>query len=71
VISKRSLALDVRGDHEAGGYVSDADQRVVESHLAHLRRKLNDSAGDPRFIETVRGVGYRLAAARPTGVAPS
>lgn len=63
VISKGSLALDLRGD--ADGYVSDADQRVVESHIAHLRRKLNDPVGSPRFIETVRGVGYRLTAARP------
>ena len=62
VISKSSLALDVRGSQHTGGYVSESDERVVESHLAHLRRKLNDSASSPRFIETVRGVGYRLAA---------
>jgi DNA-binding response OmpR family regulator len=62
VISKSSLALDVHGDHEAGGYVSPSDQRVVESHVAHLRRKLRDPVDAPRFIETVRGVGYRLTA---------
>lgn len=70
VISKCSLALDVRGDNATGGYVSDADQRVVESHLAHLRRKLNDPVGAPRFIETVRGVGYRLTAVQTPGLAP-
>ncbi len=68
VISKTSLALDVRDD-AAGGYVSDADQRVVESHLAHLRRKLNDPVSAPRFIETVRGVGYRLTAVQIPGLA--
>jgi two-component system response regulator AdeR len=38
---------------------SAAMDRVVDAHLANLRRKLADAgAGDP--IETVRGLGYRL-----------
>jgi DNA-binding response OmpR family regulator len=62
VISKNTLALDMRGDDAgASGYVSESDRRAVEVHLANLRRKLNDSVSAPRFIETVRGVGYRLA----------
>jgi DNA-binding response OmpR family regulator len=62
VISKNTLALDMRGDESAGGgYVSESDRRAVEVHLANLRRKLSDSVSAPRFIETVRGVGYRLA----------
>jgi DNA-binding response OmpR family regulator len=61
VISKNSLALDMRGDDNGGGYVSESDRRAVEVHLANLRRKLSDSVLAPRFIETVRGVGYRLA----------
>ncbi|MBF6606324.1 MAG: response regulator transcription factor [Chloroflexi bacterium] len=36
------------------------DEHVVDVHLANLRRKLGDDAVTPRFIETVRGVGYRL-----------
>ena len=64
VISKDSLALELRGDYATTGYVSDSDRRAVEVHMANLRRKLNDPVGSPRFIETVRGVGYRLADAR-------
>ncbi len=36
------------------------DEHVVDVHLANLRRKLGDDASEPRFIETVRGVGYRF-----------
>ncbi len=36
--------------------------RVVDVHIANVRKKLGDSANEPRFIETVRGVGYRLRA---------
>jgi DNA-binding response OmpR family regulator len=63
VISKDSLALHLRGA-QAGGYVSDADRRAVEVHMANLRRKLSDPVSAPRFIETVRGVGYRLTEPR-------
>jgi DNA-binding response OmpR family regulator len=59
VVSKDELAGYTRG--ELNGYVIDADRRSIESHIANLRRKLSDSATTPRFVETVRGVGYRLA----------
>ena len=65
VISKDTLALELRGEFPGGGgYVSDSDRRAVEVHMANLRRKLNDPVGSPRYIETVRGVGYRLAEAQ-------
>ena len=60
VITKDTLALELRGE-SPGGYVSDSDRRAVEVHMANLRRKLNDPVSAPRYIETVRGVGYRLA----------
>lgn len=63
VVSKDTLALELRGE-SPGGYVSDSDRRAVEVHMANLRRKLNDSVSSPRYIETVRGVGYRLAEPR-------
>ena len=37
-----------------------ADDHLVDVHIANIRRKLGDDATDPRFIDTVRGVGYRL-----------
>lgn len=36
------------------------DEHVVDVHLANLRRKLGDDAAHPRYIETVRGVGFRF-----------
>jgi DNA-binding response OmpR family regulator len=36
------------------------DEHVVDVHVGHLRTKLGDEAGDPRFIRTVRGVGYGM-----------
>lgn len=38
--------------------------RVVDVHVANLRRKLGDDAGDPWLIETVPTTGYRLVATR-------
>ncbi|MET4157252.1 response regulator transcription factor [Agromyces sp. PvR057] len=63
VRSKADLALALRGEsYVTSYYVSDADKRAVEVHLANLRRKLGENAAQPRWIETVRGVGYRLTA---------
>ena len=39
-------------------------ERVVDVHVANLRRKLRDDAGDPWLIETIPGTGYRLVASR-------
>jgi DNA-binding response OmpR family regulator len=36
------------------------DDHLVDVHVANLRRKLGDDPAAPRFVETVRGVGYRL-----------
>jgi DNA-binding response OmpR family regulator len=37
-------------------------ERVVDVHVANLRRKLGDDAGDPWLIETVPATGYRMVA---------
>ncbi len=40
------------------GYRDYAGGRVVDSHVARIRRKLDEEGGEPRFIRTVHGVGY-------------
>lgn len=36
------------------------DEHLIDVHVANLRRKIGDDPEEPRFIETIRGVGYRL-----------
>jgi len=43
----------------AWGFAEYVDERGVDVHIRHIREKLGDDAAAPRFIETVRGVGYR------------
>ncbi len=40
------------------GYRDYAGGRVVDSHVARIRRKLGEDGGEQRFIRTVHGVGY-------------
>ena len=54
VVSRTALLEQAWGP----GYV--ADDHLVDVHVANVRRKLGDDPANPRFIETVRGVGYRV-----------
>lgn len=54
VFSREQLLTSVVGLTE---YV---DPRGVDVHVRHLRAKLGDDAHRPRFVETVRGAGYRI-----------
>lgn len=38
------------------------DEHVVDVHIGHVRTKLGDDANEPRFVRTVRGVGYGMGA---------
>ncbi|MBA4370813.1 MAG: DNA-binding response regulator [Coriobacteriaceae bacterium] len=44
----------------AWGFSDYVEARGIDVHIRHLREKLGDDASAPRFIETVRGVGYRI-----------
>jgi DNA-binding response OmpR family regulator len=52
--SRRQLIDAVWGPSWVG------DEHLVDVHVGHLRRKLDDDATQARFIRTVRGVGYRM-----------
>jgi len=56
VVLSRSQLLDAGW---GAGY--DGDDHLLDVHITKLRRKLGDDPAAPRFIETVRGVGFRLA----------
>jgi DNA-binding response OmpR family regulator len=42
------------------GYSFAGDTRTVDVHVRGLREKIEDNPSEPRYVETVRGVGYRL-----------
>ena len=35
-------------------------ERTIDSHIANIRKKLEDDSSDPRYITSIRGVGYKL-----------
>ncbi|HXI45120.1 MAG TPA: response regulator transcription factor [Candidatus Acidoferrales bacterium] len=55
IVVRRSALLD-----RVWGVEFVGDEHLVDVHVANLRRRLGDDAEHPRFVETVRGVGYRL-----------
>lgn len=58
VVSKRDLLADVWNLPWGGG------DRTVDVHVSWLRRKLGESAAEPRFLHSVRGVGVKLVEPR-------
>ena len=56
LFSRQQLLEHVWGTNYYG------DDHVVDVHIANARRKLREETGSPRFIETVRGAGYRWRA---------
>jgi two-component system OmpR family response regulator len=65
VRSKTDLVRVVRGEYySADAYIGESDERAVEVHIGNLRRKLREDSLQPRWLQTVRGVGYRLAPER-------
>jgi len=54
LLTREQLLDEVWG---TGVYVTD---RVVDTHVSNLRKKLETAAGEPRHIVSVRGAGYRF-----------
>src|SRR5687768_14349505 len=59
VVTKRELLAEVWQQPYGGS------DRTVDVHLSWLRRKLGESAAEPRYLLSVRGVGVRLVDPRP------
>jgi DNA-binding response OmpR family regulator len=61
-LARRRGAVATRLDllREVWGYSAAVVSRTVDTHVAELRRKLEDDPARPRHILTVRKVGYRL-----------
>ena len=53
-ILKREMLLD-----KIWGYEYIGETRTVDVHIRYLRKKIEEDDKNPRFIETIRGVGYR------------
>jgi two-component system alkaline phosphatase synthesis response regulator PhoP len=47
------------------GYSYEGMGRALDTHIRNLRKKIEADPDNPRFIQTVYGVGYRLIEARP------
>jgi len=58
VFSRRQL-LDAVWAESWGG-----NEHLVDVHVGHLRRKLGDDPAAPRYVITVRGVGYRMGSGK-------
>ena len=56
VVSREDLMADVWDENWFGS------TKTLDVHIGFLRRKLGDDAAAPRYLRTVRGVGFQLAA---------
>ena len=58
VFSKRQLYRQVWGEESLG----ESDDNTVQVHVHRLREKIEPDPGRPRFLVTMRGLGYKLLA---------
>ena len=54
VVSRDDIMREVWGSDPSGS------TKTLDMHVSWLRRKLGDDANDPRYITTVRGMGFRF-----------
>jgi DNA-binding response OmpR family regulator len=65
----RVLSRDQLLDAIYGPEAADVLDRTVDVHVGRLRDKLDDDADEPRYVATVRGIGYRAAPGATAGAA--
>jgi DNA-binding response OmpR family regulator len=53
-VSRKQILEEVWGLHE------DTDTRAIDNFIVRLRRYIEDSPGTPKYLITVRSVGYRF-----------
>jgi DNA-binding response OmpR family regulator len=53
-VSRKAILQEVWNLHEG------VDTRAIDNFIVRLRRYIEDRPGSPRFLQTVRGVGYRF-----------
>ena len=58
---RRVLSRDQLLDAVYGQDAADVLDRTIDVHIRRLRDKLDDDPDAPRYVQTVRGVGYRAA----------
>jgi two-component system, OmpR family, alkaline phosphatase synthesis response regulator PhoP len=63
----RVLSRDQLLDAVYGAEQTEVLDRTIDVHIGRLRDKLGDDAEQPRYVATVRGVGYRAARVGPAG----
>jgi two-component system, OmpR family, response regulator RegX3 len=61
VVTREDLMSDVWDENWFGS------TKTLDVHVGFLRRKLGDDPATPRFVHTVRGVGFRFASAEEAG----
>ncbi|UNX55701.1 response regulator transcription factor [Georgenia sp. TF02-10] len=58
VVGRETLMREIWGTDPVGS------TKTLDMHISWLRRKLGDDANDPRYITTVRGMGFRFETSR-------
>ncbi len=58
VVGREALMREVWGSDPSGS------TKTLDMHVSWLRRKLGDDANDPRYVTTVRGMGFRFETAQ-------
>jgi DNA-binding response OmpR family regulator len=62
-VFNRTEILEFFQDHAWEGY-----ERTIDVHIKNIRKALEPDRNDPIYLETVRGVGYRVSDTPPEGI---